>query len=127
VAKGADGNLRLVGRLKEMFKSGGYNVYPTEIETVIGSHPAVGAVAVVEAPDKLWAEVGLAFVVPKSGGTLTAAELSEYCRARLANYKVPKRFEIVVNLPQLSNGKFDKVELRERARRLAGDGTTQHA
>jgi acyl-CoA synthetase (AMP-forming)/AMP-acid ligase II len=123
VAKGTDGNLQLVGRLKEMFKSGGYNVYPTEIETVIASHSGVGEVAVVEAPDQLWTEVGLAFVVPKTGGTLTAGELTEYCRARLANYKVPKRFEIVANLPQLANGKFDKVELRERARRLVENGT----
>src|ERR1700694_3566684 len=124
VVREPDGNLRLVGRLKEMFKSGGYNVYPTEIETIICTHPGVSGVAVVEAPDPLWQEVGVAFVLPKPGQRVSADELRQYCRARLANFKVPKRFEIVGDLPQLANGKFDKVQLRQRAR-WAADGDPQ--
>jgi malonyl-CoA/methylmalonyl-CoA synthetase len=118
VAADPDGNLRMVGRLKEMFKSGGYNVYPTEIETVISTCDAVSAVAVVDVPDPLWSEVGVAFVVPAAGARVRPEDLREHARARLANYKVPKRFVVVDSLPQLPNGKADKVALREQARRL---------
>jgi acyl-CoA synthetase (AMP-forming)/AMP-acid ligase II len=107
----ADGNLRLVGRLKEMFKSGGYNVYPSEVENVLGSHPAVSEVAVVAAPDPLWTEVGVAFVVPAAA--LDSEELREHARERLANYKVPKRLLLVDALPRLPNGKVDKLSLRK--------------
>jgi len=112
----AGGEMQMVGRMKEMFKSGGYNVYPTEIEAVIGSHDAVAAVAVVEVPDPLWDEVGVAYVVPRDGASVDAAGLRAYARARLANYKVPKRFVIAKELPQLPNGKFDKVSLRRFAK-----------
>jgi acyl-CoA synthetase (AMP-forming)/AMP-acid ligase II len=112
----ASGEMRMVGRLKEMFKSGGYNVYPTEIEGVIGSHPEVAAVAVVEIPDPLWQEVGVAYVVRKEGVALNEEALRSYARHRLANYKVPKRFVLVDALPQLPNGKFDKLALRAQAR-----------
>jgi len=118
VQRGAEGDLRMVGRRKEMFKSGGYNVYPTEIEAVIGSHPDVDAVAVVQAPDPLWDEVGIAYIVPKDGLHIEADTLREHARGQLANYKVPKRFLVVDALPQLPNGKFDKVALRLEARRL---------
>jgi acyl-CoA synthetase (AMP-forming)/AMP-acid ligase II len=111
----ASGEMRMVGRLKEMFKSGGYNVYPTEIESVIASHPEVAAVAVVEIPDPLWQEVGVAYVVSKEGVALNEETLRSYARHRLANYKVPKRFVLVDALPQLPNGKFDKVALRAQA------------
>jgi acyl-CoA synthetase (AMP-forming)/AMP-acid ligase II len=119
VSEDPDGTLRMVGRLKEMFKSGGYNVYPTEIETVIGLHEAVSAVAVVEVPDPLWEEVGVAFVVPLTGRSVEVGELRDFARQRLANYKVPKRFVVVADLPRLANGKFDKVSLRSHARRAA--------
>jgi acyl-CoA synthetase (AMP-forming)/AMP-acid ligase II len=108
--------LQMVGRKKEMFKSGGYNVYPTEIEAVVGSHAAVAAVAVVEVPDPVWDEVGVAYVVPRAGAVLDVEQLKTYARERLANYKVPKRFVIADELPQLPNGKFDKVTLRARAK-----------
>jgi acyl-CoA synthetase (AMP-forming)/AMP-acid ligase II len=112
----AGGEMRMVGRLKEMFKSGGYNVYPTEIEGVIGGHPEVAAVAVVEIPDPLWHEVGVAYVVPREGAAFSEEALRSYARQRLANYKVPKRFVLVDTLPQLPNGKFDKVALRVQAK-----------
>jgi acyl-CoA synthetase (AMP-forming)/AMP-acid ligase II len=116
VTRDPDGSLRLVGRLREMFKSGGYNVYPTEVEGAIAEHAAVRTAAVVEAPDPLWSEVGVAYVVLAPGAHADVEALRAHARERLANYKVPKRFVIVDALPQLPNGKPDKVRLRERAR-----------
>ncbi|MBN6055621.1 acyl--CoA ligase, partial [Nonomuraea sp. RK-328] len=107
------GHIRLVGRLKEMFKSGGYNVYPREVEAALEEHPAVALAAVVGVPDERWGEVGHAFVVPR--GPLTEGELRDHARARLANYKVPKVFRLEGELPKLAIGKIDKVELRRRA------------
>ncbi|MGH2945163.1 MAG: class I adenylate-forming enzyme family protein [Solirubrobacteraceae bacterium] len=121
VAQDADGNLRLVGRLKEMFKSGGYNVYPTEVEQVIAAHDAVSAVAVVASPDPVWGEVGTAFVVLAAGAAADAEQVREHARSRLANYKVPKHFVTIDRLPQLPNGKPDKMLLRERAQQLVPD------
>jgi acyl-CoA synthetase (AMP-forming)/AMP-acid ligase II len=106
----SDGRIRLIGRLREMYKSGGYNVYPREIETVIEAHPAVAAAAVVSVADPLWQEVGVAYVVPKA--SLTAEQLEQYCRERLANYKLPKRFILTPDLPLLPIGKIDKRTLR---------------
>lgn len=112
------GVVRLVGRMKEMFKSGGYNVYPTEIENVLGSHDMVRQVAVVERPDPLWSESGVAFVVPIRPGSLNSEDLRQYLRERLANYKIPKAVVFVESLPLVANGKVDKVKLRALARNL---------
>lgn len=109
----ADGRYRLVGRLKEMYKSGGYNVYPREIEDAIHSHPDVIMAAVVSRPDPLWDEVGVAYVVARPG--MTANALEQYCRERLANYKLPKEFVLCDELPLLPIGKVDKVALKRRA------------
>jgi acyl-CoA synthetase (AMP-forming)/AMP-acid ligase II len=108
-----DGRIRLVGRIKEMYKSGGYNVYPREVELVLEAHPAVALAAVVAVPDPLWQEVGVAYVAPRSA--VTAAELDAHCRARLANYKIPKRIVIEPDLPLLPIGKVDKRALAARA------------
>ncbi len=110
-----DGRYRIVGRLKEMYKSGGYNVYPREVEAAIEEHPAVALAAVVAAPDPLWQEVGVAYVMLNAAAE--PGDLAEWCRARLANYKVPKRFFVEPELPLLPIGKVDKVALRERAAR----------
>lgn len=109
----SDGRYRIVGRLKEMFKSGGYNIYPREIEAALESHPDVLAVAVVSAPDPVWQEVGVAFVT--LARPVAAAALEAWCRARLANYKLPKRFVFEDDLPLLPIGKIDKTELKRRA------------
>lgn len=111
-----DGRYRIVGRLKEMYKSGGYNVYPREVEAVLEAHPAVAQAAVVAAPDPIWQEVGVAFIQPAAG--VTAAELEAHCRAHLANYKTPKRFVFEPDLPLLPIGKIDKVALKRRAAAL---------
>ena len=112
-----DGRYRIVGRLKEMYKSGGYNVYPREVEAVLEGHGDVHAAAVVGAPDPLWQEVGVAFVVAPRAN---AAALDAHCRARLAVYKVPKRFVLVEALPLLPIGKVDKAALARLARGDAG-------
>jgi acyl-CoA synthetase (AMP-forming)/AMP-acid ligase II len=118
VALNEDGSYRMVGRLKEMFKSGGYNVYPTEVEAVLSANPSVSAACVVPAEDELWGEVGVAFVILKPGARETEPELRGYARERLANYKIPKTFVFRDDLPRLPNGKFDKVGLRREAATL---------
>jgi acyl-CoA synthetase (AMP-forming)/AMP-acid ligase II len=112
------GTMRLVGRMKEMYKSGGYNVYPPEIEKVIGGYADVIQVAVVGAPDPLWESVGVAYLVVGSPRDFALAEFTAYLRSELANYKVPKRIELLDAMPQLPNGKVDRVELRRRAEDL---------
>ncbi|HPU13131.1 MAG TPA: class I adenylate-forming enzyme family protein [Aeromicrobium sp.] len=116
-----DGLIEIVGRLKEMFKSGGYNVYPREVELAIEEHEAVETVVVVPVPDERFHEVGVAFVVlaQASSSSVTADVLREHCRARLAAYKVPKRFELVDRLPQISIGKIDRSALRRLAAEAA--------
>ena len=114
-----DGNIELVGRLKEFYKSGGYNIYPREIEIVLESHPSVAMAAVVGVPDELYQEVGHGFVETEPGGLLTEREIQDFCRTKLANYKVPKRFTVTAALPKLSTGKIDKKTLQRRALELA--------
>ncbi|MGA3153378.1 MAG: class I adenylate-forming enzyme family protein [Streptosporangiaceae bacterium] len=110
-----DGNLRLVARHKEMFKSGGYNIYPREIELALESHPAVAAAAVVSRPDADYQAVGVAFIEPQPGTAVTAEELAAWCRQRLANYKVPKQIHIIDSLPLLPVGKIDRPLLARTA------------
>ncbi len=107
-----DGAYKLIGRLKEMFKSGGYNVYPREIEQVLETHPDVAMAAVIGVADPLYQEVGHAFVMAHPGRTPTPAELERHCRTGLANYKVPKRFTVSAELPMLPIGKVDKQALK---------------
>lgn len=108
-----DGTYTIVGRSKEMYKSGGYNVYPREVENVIESHPQVDIAAVIGISDPVWQEVGIAYVLVNDDFTVEALEA--HCRKNLANYKIPKRFFLVRELPLLPIGKVDKVALRKRA------------
>ena len=115
-----DDTITLVGRLSEMFKSGGYNVYPREIEILLESHPDVEMAAVVGVPDPLYQEVGVAYIIPRSElnhdskEALTIDKLKAFCKDKLANYKVPKYFEISSELPMLPVGKIDKVTLKQQ-------------
>lgn len=118
-----DGRYRLVGRLSDMYKSGGYNIYPREIEQVLETHPAVALAAVVPVPNPLWQEVGIAFLQLNIGATSSADEIEAYCRSRLASYKLPKRFLVESELPLLPIGKVDKRALRERAASMAQVGS----
>jgi len=123
---GADGNLRLVGRVSEMYIRGGYNVYPSEIEGVLGTAPGVAEVAVVGAPDPVLGEIGVAFVVPAAGEDAPDLEaLRARCRARLADYKAPDRLHLVQALPLTAMAKVDKVTLAAQAAELeAGASAT---
>ncbi len=107
-----DGNIVFVGRLKEMFKSGGYNVYPLEIEQAITEHPDVLIAAVLPVPDPMYQEVGHAFVMPMPGHSIEPAELKRFLKERIANYKVPKGFSVQAALPLLPNGKIDRQQLK---------------
>jgi fatty-acyl-CoA synthase len=106
----AEGNYRILGRLKDMIVSGGENVYPAEIEATLHDHPAVADAAVIGVPDKRWGEVCAAFVVAEF--PVTEDELREHCRAHLARFKVPKTFRFVDALPRNSMGKIQKSELK---------------
>lgn len=111
----AAGNLFLNGRKSEMFKTGGENVFPREVEDALESHPAVFLAAVVAVPDPLFQEVGRAYVMVKPGANPSAGELKAHCQAHLANFKVPKSFEVRPLLPMLPNGKVNKLALKEEA------------
>ncbi len=108
-----DGNLEIVGRTKEMFISGGFNIYPREIEIVLEENPEVGLVAVLGVADPVFGEVGHAFVEPLPGTQVEEELLRNWCRDRLANYKIPKTFEVCNELPRLPIGKIDKQALRK--------------
>jgi fatty-acyl-CoA synthase len=107
-----DGHLVLVDRWKDMYISGGENVYPAEVENVLHAHEGVSQAAVVGAPHPRWGEAGTAFVVLARGATTPPTELLDWCRARLAGYKVPVRILIVEELPRNATGKVLKGPLR---------------
>jgi acyl-CoA synthetase (AMP-forming)/AMP-acid ligase II len=111
----AAGYLRITDRLKDMFIVGGFNAYPAEIEQALSAHPAVAQAAVIGIPDERLGEVGAAFVVVAPGSTIDPDELIAWSRERMANYKVPRRVEVVDALPLVPAGKVDKVALRARA------------
>lgn len=104
----------IVDRKKDMYISGGENVYPAEIEHVLYRHPAVHQCAVIGVPDDKWGEVGKACVVLATDARATAEELLDYMRANLAGYKVPKSIEFLDALPISAAGKILKRELRDR-------------
>ncbi len=114
----ADGNFSFVGRLKEMYKSGGYNIYPVEIELALTSHPSVAMAAVLPVDHPVFQEVGHAFVETLDP-TLDAEALKDFLKPVLANYKIPKTFSFETELPKLPNMKIDKQALK---RRLAAEG-----
>ncbi len=109
-----DGNIVIVGRRSEMFKSGGYNVYPREVELVLEEHEGVAMAAVIAVPDDLYQEVGHAWVLETPGAEVDVVQLREHCRAKLANYKIPKRIHVAAELPMLPVGKVDKKALAAR-------------
>jgi acyl-CoA synthetase (AMP-forming)/AMP-acid ligase II len=98
-----------------MFIVGGFNAYPAEIENLLLAHPAVAQAAVIGIPDARLGEVGMAFVVATAGAALEPAALIEWSRDRMANFKVPRRVELVGMLPVNATGKVVKDELRAKA------------
>lgn len=114
----ADGYLSITGRAKEMYKTGGTNVYPAEVEQHLARHPDVKMAAVIGVPDDRLGEVGFAFVQQQEGAALDAAHLRAYCKGVLADYKIPRHVEFVGELPRTTTGKVQKSELTEMARRV---------
>jgi len=108
-----DGYIRITGRKKEMIIVGGENVYPREIEAVLEDHPAVAEAAVVGQMDASRGEVVVAFVVPREGQATTEIALRDFCRDRVAGYKVPRRVIIAPDLPRGPTGKILKRKLKE--------------
>jgi fatty-acyl-CoA synthase len=104
----AEGYVYIAGRLKEMFISGGENVYPAEVENVLALHPGVLEAAVIGVPDARWGEVGHAFVMARDGARLEADDLRAFCRGRLAGFKVPVAFHTVADFPRTPSGKVQK-------------------
>jgi len=109
----AEGYYYIVDRIKDMFISGGENVYPAEVERILNSHPSILEGAVVGIADSKWGEVGAAFVMLRPGETLFPDELRLWCRERLAGYKVPVHIRIVDDFPRTAAGKIRKPDLRE--------------
>jgi fatty-acyl-CoA synthase len=118
-----DGRLRMVGRLKDVFRVGGENVAPAEVEEVLLAHPAVETAQVVGVPEARLGEVPCAYVTLKSNRVVTEAELIEWCKARCANFRVPRYLRIVEDFEAIgmtASGKVQKARLREHAMREFG-------
>ncbi len=114
VTRDETGLTYVVGRSKEMFKSGGLNVYPAEVEAVLGQHPAVREVCVIGVPDPKWNEVGKAIVALKPDAKLALDELQAFCQSKLAGYKIPKSLAFIDALPRNSLGKVSRGELKTK-------------
>jgi len=112
-SKDERGYIYIAGRSSEMYKSGGENVFPREIEDLIETHPAILFAAVIGVPDELYQEVGWVFAMTIPGQETTEDELRELCKSKLANFKVPKRFFVRPLLPLLATGKVDKLTLKK--------------
>jgi HIP---CoA ligase len=110
-----DGYLSIADRIKDMYIVGGFNAYPAEIEAALLRHPALAMAAVIGIPDERLGEVGMAFVVPKPGLSPSEDEIIAWCRAEMANFKVPRRVAIVDALPLNAVGKVVKPKLRRAA------------
>jgi HIP---CoA ligase len=110
---GADGNLRITDRKKDMFIVGGFNAFPAEIEGIMLTHPGVAQVAIVGVPDDRLGEVAQAYVVRRSGDAVDEPLLIAWCREHMANYKVPRGVHFVDELPLTASGKVQRFRLRQ--------------
>jgi fatty-acyl-CoA synthase len=115
--KDEEGYYYLVDRAKDMYISGGENVYPAEVEKVLRGHPGIEDIAIVGVPDETWGEVGHAFVIPKPGVKLRPADVISFCDGHLAHYKWPKHVTFSDDFPRTSLGKVRKGMLLEEYRR----------
>jgi len=113
-----EGYYYMVGRKKEMYISGGENVYPVQVEKVIYGHPAVAQAAIIGVPDERWGETGCAYVVLNANKSLTAEELKAYCREYLAAYQCPKHIVFKDDLPVGDSNKIQKRDLEDEYQRI---------
>jgi fatty-acyl-CoA synthase len=117
--KTTDGFYRITGRIKDMIIRGGENIYPREIENFLFSLPQVELVEVVGLPDNKYGEIVAAFIKTKTGTALTQEEVQEFCRGKIARYKIPKHVFFVDDFPKTASGKIQKYKLREIGLELA--------
>jgi fatty-acyl-CoA synthase len=111
----SDGFLSVTGRLKEMYKTGGTNVYPAEVEQLLIQHPAIALIAIVGVPDPRLDEVGFAFIQTHPNQRITHTELRAFCKGKLADYKVPRHLKILEAIPRTTTGKIQRSALLELA------------
>ena len=117
-----DGYFKITGRARDMIIRGGENVYPREIEEFLYTHPAIAAAQVIGIPDERLGEVAAAFVIPRPGVQLSADDVVEWAHAHIANFKVPRRVEVVDELPLNATGKVDKNKLRQTVQAYSSSG-----
>ena len=116
-----EGYLTVTGRLKEVFQTGGFNVYPVEVEQLLATHPMIAEAAVIGVPDERLGEVGHAFVIPRPGCAPDPAEVIAFARERVANFKVPRAVTVVPELPRTPLGKVQKFRLPRAPGEAGGD------
>jgi acyl-coenzyme A synthetase/AMP-(fatty) acid ligase len=107
------GYVYFMGRKKDLVKTGGENVYPKEVENVLGEHPSISEVTIIGLPDPKWGEAVTAVVVLKEEDSLTVDEVRAFCRDKIAGYKMPRELKVVNEIPKNATGKVVKRELRE--------------
>ncbi len=110
-----DGYFNIVGRIKDLVIRGGENVYPREVEEFLYSHPDIGDVQVIGVPDERYGEELMAWVIPRSGAVLEEEVVREFCRGRIAHYKVPRYVKFVDSFPMTVTGKVQKFKMRDQA------------
>ncbi|MFW9846808.1 MAG: AMP-binding protein, partial [Candidatus Thorarchaeota archaeon] len=115
VRQDREGFYYIVGRKKDMYISGGENVFPTEIEEILFKHPKISEAAVIGVPDEKWGEVGKAFIVLRSGESMAEDEVRQYFDGKLARYKIPRHYEFRTDLPKSAAGKILKRELEDES------------
>ena len=109
-----EGYFYIVDRAKDMYRSGGENVYPAEVEKILAGHPKISNVAIIGVPDEKWGEAGLVFVVPVEGEAITLEEINEYLEGRVARFKHPRDIRIMDDLLLTTTMKIKKTELKEK-------------
>ena len=109
-----EGFIYIVDRQKDMYISGGENVYPAEVENIIYQLPQIAEAAIIGVPDEKWGEVGFAFIVIKENETLSEENIFDHCLKNLAKFKIPKGVEFIKALPRNATGKVLKRTLREQ-------------
>ena len=110
-----DGYVRIVGRIKDMVIRGGENIYPREIEEFLYTHPQIADVQVIGVPDERYGEELMAWVIPRTGGELTEDDVKDFCRGKIAHFKVPRYVKFVDGFPMTVTGKVQKFKMREAA------------
>jgi fatty-acyl-CoA synthase len=121
----AEGYVRIVGRKKDMLITGGFNVYPAEIEEYLFTHPKVLNVSVIGVPDPVMGEVAAVYVIQREGVKIEPQEIVDYCAKEIANFKVPRYVVVVRELPMTQSGKIQKFRLREMAQAAFDKGEMQ--